>query len=373
MLRWEGGAFNPPERHMSFDFRIAYPCPHEIFRERAPLASDGRTLVVSSTVVGLPTIYMDGVEVPLDGLQVPARLVAGEKGPYRVYTDTTEFQVEVGGMAYDLELPVGLVESTAVADLISKAVTGLSATSEGGRLVLEDTTLGRASRIALSGPGADQIGFSGQRAARGREAAPSWGAGRLPGTELSVLRPRFSRRPKRARARWEVTYKTQPDRCRRCMSTRVENDIRIDSATGSPSKASNEQLLYQSCMKALLTELGSNPYHRWYGSKITTLVGQKKNPGAGDSIRHEVSRVLNKVMASQNQQMGFQRVTLEETLKEVLNVSVAAHPSDPTTMLVSAIVKNGSFKPIKLTFVFTVPGVSGVLRRNGRVIQALGE
>jgi hypothetical protein len=358
---------------MSFDFRIAYPCPHEIVRELSLLASDGRTLTTTSTVVGTPHIFMDGIEVPSGGLQTPAKLRSSKEAPYRIYSDATEVHISSVGISHTLVFPVGYLDMKTVSKLISGAVPGITASGDGGYLVLEDTTsIGRGSFVSVTGPGAPSLGFSGQASARGRQIAPPWVLGTDPASPSTTARPVFVRSPRRVRARWEVTYRTPPSRCRRCMTSRVENDLRVDYPTGHIEKIRDESALYQTCMKALLTEYKSNSYHPWYGSQILNMLGKKRGSGVEKALEQEIRRVLDKVQALQGAQMRYQQVSLKETLSDVVSVSAKAHPDDPTTVLVDIIVRNASSNNVRLTFVFTVPGVSGVLKRNGRMVGSLG-
>ena len=182
---------------MSFDFRIAYPCPHEIVRELSVLGTDGRTLATTSTVVGTPRIFMDGLEVPNGGLQIPAKLRSSKEAPYRIYSDAAEVYISSAGISHTLVLPTGYIDLQTVSQLISGSISGISASGVEGYLVLEDTTsTGRGSFVSVTGPGSDSLGFGGQGSARGRQLCPPWVIGTDPAAPSTTARPDATSRPR---------------------------------------------------------------------------------------------------------------------------------------------------------------------------------
>lgn len=73
---------------------------------------------------------------------------------------------------------------------------------------------------------------------------------------------------------YQVTYYTRAAECRRCHGLRVEQDYRFDS-NGALELVRNEQKLAQDVRKIVLTEIGSNRFHTWYGTSIPALIGGK--------------------------------------------------------------------------------------------------
>ena len=357
---------------MSVEFQLAYTCPHEMIREPAALGDDGVTLTTSQTVLGNPRVYMNDIEVPQEGLQSPARLVAGSAGPYRIYADARVFSIEYMGIVKEAELPVGVHSAKDLAKELAKLFPEISVTVNAGRLHFEDgMQTGPASSIKISGSAAETTGFNGQRAARGRVVVPPWGVGMRDGF-LTVSYPRFFYSPRqRKNARFEVSYFTEAHRCRRCMATRVENDLRVD-AGGHLKLINNENLLYQSCLKALLTNLGSNLQHTWYGSNIMKFIGSKAASGVSSVISEEIRRVLEVHKGLQEQQSKYQNVTMKERLYKVVEIKVQQHVKDPTTFLCEVVVQNYSGKPVRLNIVYTAPGASSLVRGDGKTIGSLG-
>tara|TARA_B100001057_G_scaffold282433_1_gene282813 strand:+ start:1720 stop:2802 length:1083 start_codon:yes stop_codon:yes gene_type:complete len=358
---------------MSVEFQLAYTCPHEMIREPVRLGPDGVTLITSQTALSNGArVYMNGLEIPQEGLHSPAVLVAGSAGPYRVFDDARGLEVTYQGITKRLVLPIGSHKASDLAKELDKLFDEVVVTVNDGRLQLEDNFhRGIASSIKVSGTAAETVGFSGQRRANGREVAPPWSVG-LRDSFLTVSYPRFAYPPKqRNNVRFEVSYFTEAHRCRRCMATRIENDFRVDT-DGDLKLINKEDLLYQSCLKALLTERGSNIQHSWYGSNIMKMIGSKAVGGMASTIASEIRRVLDTHIGLQEQQANYQQVTMEERLYRVRDIQVRQHQNDPTTFMCEVVVQNYSGSPVRLTVVYTVPGANSMITSGGKVIKQMG-
>lgn len=358
---------------MSVEFQLAYTCPHQMVLEPALLLSDGKTLQTSQTCVGGIKVYMNGIEVPSTGLQSKARLIASDAGPYRIYADARTFSITYDGMTKEVELDIGVHKCAKLAHTLNKMFEGVDVSDSKGRLLFEDRlSEGRASKIQLNGSALTTLGFSKRRTAYGKEVAPPWGVALREGY-TTVSYPQFFYKPKnRNNARFEVTYFTEAHRCRRCMATRVENDLRHD-VQGRLVLITGEDLLYQSCLKALLTHLGTNLEHRWYGSNIMKMIGQKASGNAVSLITEEIRRVLDTHKSLQEKQTKYQKVSMEERLYKVASVSVQQHRVDKTVFMCEVIVQNYSGSAVRLSIVYTAPGAFGLVRKDGVVVNSLGE
>ena len=355
---------------MSEDFQLAFPCPHAAVREPVRLAADGVTLLTAVGAIVVDGVVMNGLKIPSEGLLTPARLTSGLPSPYRIYTDATDFVVTLtGDMSYSFTLPVGMNKAADIKILLEAGCENLEVLESNGTFTLVDKlSLGPGSRISVSGDAAASLGFEKQRGASGREVCPPWGLSSGTGTP----RPRFLYPPRYNKsALWEVSYDMHPDHCRRCMSSRVENDIRFRSS-GEPGLISDENLLYQTVMKALLTIQTSNVYHPWYGTQIMTLVGSKNAASAIGAVEAEVKRTLDEIIAVQSGLMKSMPLSLREKIAVVERVLVRAHPKDFTTLLVEVAVRNAAYKAVKISIVYTVPGAAGILTKDGKVIGRLG-
>ena len=125
-----------------------------------------------------------------------------------------------------------------------------------------------------------------------------------------------------------------------------------------------ENLLYQACLKAILTVKGSNPYHPGYGSSIMSRIGQKNNLLAASQIKEDIVKALSSIQNLQNGQMKYQQVTDKERLYRVSSVNVS-NTQDPTVFLVDVVVVNGSNKPVSISITYTAPGAVALAGSNG--------
>jgi hypothetical protein len=244
-----------------------------------------------------------------------------------------------------------------------------------GALTLTDrNAAGSESWIKVSGEGADALGFE-QTGARGRKVYPAWKIDSKQDTYPSYnrdVRDQVSRyvrfvEPLRTNPTLKMTYTAMPNRCLRCGGTYVENDWRFNTS-GDVITISNENLLYQACLKAILTVKGSNPYHVGYGSKMTTRVGMKLTGTSAMMIRQDVENALLQVKTLQSGQRKYQSVTNRELLYTIDNVDVRPSTDDPTIFFVDVSVRNASNRRIRLSTVFSVPGTIALAGSNNQTL-----
>jgi len=165
----------------------------------------------------------------------------------------------------------------------------------------------------------------------------------------------------------KVTYAAMPERCPRCQATYVENDYRFD-LDGGVITIENENLLYQACLKALLTVRGSNAYHPGYGSSLLSRIGAKQARAAAAAIREDVINSLSRVQSVQNGQRKAQQVKDRERLYRINDVTVRPSADDPTVFFVEASVTNGTGQPVQLDIVYSAPGAVALAGSNGQVL-----
>lgn len=364
---------------MSLEPHLGHRCPHLVIEESVELSADRQTLPTKGPIASVDSVFLlanDRDYLPPSGLFTVATLAANRKGPFRIQNcvGANTLVIHTRRAMDTVALPDGdAVPIERVLQAIRLATNTVLATNENGALVLtENADPGPESMIRVSGGAATALGFD-QMGSRGREVYPPWQLDTyydiLP-TEFPVgLSPAPSRRIKFARPllgnpTLKVTYAAMPDRCPRCGGTYVENDYRFD-VQGDMVLLQNEDLLYQACLKAILTVLGSNPYHTSYGSEITRRIGLKANSNAKSLVSLDIQTALGKVKSLQQTQSRYQNVTPEERLYSFGGVSVESDPNDPTVFRAQVTVKNGSNRPIQLNIVFTVPGVVALRGTNG--------
>jgi len=325
--------------------------------------------------------------VPAQGLKAPARLVSCSAAPYPIRKctrgagpDGDLFTVTTSAGTASVRLPVG---ERVLLDRILRSIrlSGIDdlvvVESSSGALVLIDRQeSGPQSFIRVSGRAATSMGFL-QTGARGQFVYPPWRFGSSPDIyptvrvqgvrQVGSRFPQFTRKV-RGNPTFKVTYTAHPERCPRCLGTYVENDARFDTS-GEMVVLENEDLLHQICLKAILTERGSNPFHPRYGSRVMSRIGSKIGGAAAAQVREDVLSVLQQVQTLQQSQSKYQTVRNRERLYSIDNVSVSRDPVDFTILYLDVTVRNASRTPINLTTVFTVPGAIALAGTNG---QSLG-
>ena len=380
---------------MSIEIRAGWSCPHLVMEEPVPLAEDRRSLATRGTISGAASVRIlvnNSAYVPAGGLYSQAVLTSSMAGPYRIEScrgtigpDGNLFTVTTGSGSASVRLPEGIRVSLALVQraLRLSAVNDLvSVTDLNGSLsLIEANEAGSSSFIRVSGRGAEALGFQ-QRGARGAQIYPAWellarqevNPITVPtGVTLMPSRYPVFREPLRGNPTIKVTYASIPERCPRCGATYVENDYRFDP-TGSIITIENEDLLYQACLKAILTVQGSNPYHPSYGSKVVSRIGRKIAGASASLVKEDVINALTQVKNLQAGQRKYQQVRNRELLYAVQSVDVHPSPNDPTIYFVDVVVRSGSNQPVALTTVFTVPGAVALAGSNNQPLglEAVG-
>ena len=370
---------------MSIEIRAGYACPHVVVEEPVALATDRRSLTTRAPVAGAASVRVlanNSVYVPPGGLYSQAILTSSMAGPYRIERcvgtvgpDGNLLTVTTGTGTATVRLPEGGRVPLALVQraLRLSAVNGLVSVSDlnGSLSLIESNDAGTTSFIRVSGRGADALGYV-QRGARGTQVYPAWellaredvNPTTLPaGVTLVPARYPAFRSQVRGNPTFKVTYSAMPERCPRCGATYVENDYRFDPL-GDIITIENEDLLYQACLKAILTVKRSNPYHTSYGSEVTTRIGRKIVGASAALIKEDVINALGQVKSLQSGQRRYQAVSNRELLYSIEYVDVRPSAEDPTIYFLEVTVRNGSNRPVQLSTVFSVPGAVALAGSN---------
>jgi hypothetical protein len=377
---------------VSRDIQIGHPCPHLILEEVVALGADQKSLTTVAPVSSANSVRImvnNEVYVPSGGLYTMASL-SGSVGPYRIEKcvgflgpDGDVLTVTASQGTVSVALPVSARISTdkLVRHLkLSDLGTLVTITNANGAVTFTDShNNGGSSVVRVAGDGATALGFV-QRGTRGREIYPGWSlvsrrdvlpSAGVRGLALVPARyPRF-KKPVAKAADFKVTYTAMPERCPRCEGTYIENDYRFDQI-GDIRVIGNEDLLYQECLKAILTRKGSNPYHTAYGSNVMDRIGAKSRAFSAGAIQQDILAALRVVQEIQVKQMKWQQVTDRERLYRVENVNVSPTANDPTTFVVAATVTNGSNNPVSLNIVYSAPGAIALAGSNGQSLGVSG-
>lgn len=364
---------------MSKDALLTHRCPHLTLEERSFLGTDRATLLTRQRIASSSSVRIsvnDQFLVPPAGLYSQARLTGTSSGPFRVIENETSFVVASKTSSLSLDIPTGSrVETNTIVVLINRSSpsTGIVAENNNGHLALLETKrFGGESLLQVSGRAATALGFGDVSGARGRQVFPSWKVVLTRPTTPTTLAQRLIRFGSIVKQNpiFKVTYTATPDSCLRCRASLIENDWRHDTQ-GELITIENENLLYQACLKILLTDRNSNPFHPWYGTEIRTRLGQKSIGAAAAKISEDVRRALENLQSVQTKQAQAQQVSYKERLYRILGVQTWPHKEDPTTFLVDVVVQNASQEAVSLSIVFTVPDVIALQSPQGPTLNAL--
>ena len=365
---------------MSYDFQLAWPCPHLSVEEVVSLNADRVSLYTRQPIAALGQVRIlvnDDFFIPREGVLSAAILSSSVSGPYDLQPGQDTITVEASSGTATLNFGVTaltrLTTDAVVKRLVRAGWSHVMMTNENGYLVFVDVEkVGPSAFVKVSGTAAGVLGFGSpcssarQWAVYGRQVYPGWDLFERYDTSITNRYPRFRSRL-RKNPMFKVTYSMPVTRCLRCRTTFVENDFRFDQH-GNMIIIQNEDLLYQASLKILLTEKGSNTFFPWYGTTISERIGAKALSGVASVLAEDVRKSLAQMQALQNQQAKYQQVTFKERLYSVLAVDVKRHVQDPTTFLIGVIVQNASGQPISLNIVFTVPEVVALMGSNGLML-----
>lgn len=374
---------------MSYEIRIGWPCSHLILEEPTFLSADRRSLGTKAPVANQDSVQIlvdDKYYIPQTGFYSQALLTGSRSAPFQIQTcsglagpDANLLTISSSSGSLEVRLPEG--DSVSLKEVL-KAIRSANVNEvvavgsyNGAVRLLDNAAFGSASFLRVGGAGADALGWEVQKGTRGKMLYPPWKLHTerevYPSPQLAnaltvVSRYPVFQAPIKGHCTFKISYVSTPERCPRCNATYVENDYRFD-ALGQPILIYNEDVLYQSCLKILLTSIGSNPFHPLYGTRLMDSIGQKRFGDAAVALKAEIQKGLNKVKTIQKQLREYQSLSLREQLYSVVSVDVA-EGDDPTTFLVSCIVQSASGKPIRLSIAYTAPGATALAGSNGQTL-----
>ena len=368
---------------MSTDVQLAWNCPHLTLEERISLGQDRQSLPTVQPVASeaLTSIIADyEVAIPRAGLYAPATLQSFFAGPYTLLENESDLTLVTSSESFTVNLPFAkFLTAQEVATYINRASPSKKtvASSSSGRLVIKDeSSVGSRSIVQAFGGALAQLNLDKQTGAQGRMVYPPWEL-YTPQGQITARYPRFTQ-PLKNNPILAVSYVTTQPLCLRCRGGGVENDYRFTGTAtaqlpaGSVFMVRNEDLLYQSALKIVLTQRGSNPFHPAYGSTVLTRIGSKAVSTVAAAINQDVRRALQTLQQTQATAAKYQPITSRERLYSIQSVQTVPDPNDPTVFFVDVTVQNASTTPINLTVVYAT---SGVTSRNGQLVlgnQAFG-
>ena len=332
---------------MSTDAHLAHACPHHIRFERTLTDATGMGVPTLSPIsgAGLLLLRRDGVPLPPTGLFSPAQVVFPKRAPYRV--KATSNVLVVDGVSYSI--PPKTYTASEMISWLTGALPSYTVEAYDRSVKIAsplESTISLSGSALITTFGSKRSELKGKR----KQVTPEWSLSR---NDLSGISIRF-KKPLDPVGLLDVSYLTEKRLCRRCGGTGVENDLRLDTY-GDISMLTDHNLLYQMVAKAVLTERGSNPFHSWYGSTATSLIGQKVNSAVVQALRDSVYDTLSRMIDVQSRQAEVQSVSAKERLASVLSVEVEPIGDDLTSLLCTVVVRSASSEPVSVTVVFAVP------------------
>lgn len=115
----------------------------------------------------------------------------------------------------------------------------------------------------------------------------------------------------------------------------------------------DSEKLIQDILKIALTTAGSNPMHPWYGSYVSrSLIGSGLSTDIifqlGQTQIQNALEILKSLQDTQVKQ--FQRVSPDEQINSILDISINRNTRDPRLFDVIIKVVSKGFKPVTTVF-----------------------
>lgn len=115
----------------------------------------------------------------------------------------------------------------------------------------------------------------------------------------------------------------------------------------------DSEKLIQDILKICLTAAGTNPLHPWYGSFISrTLIGNANQTSMLVQIaKSQLTTALTNLQQLQTLQLqSFQRMSADEQITAILDISILQSQVNPTLFNVRVQVLSKGLKPITTNF-----------------------
>lgn len=122
----------------------------------------------------------------------------------------------------------------------------------------------------------------------------------------------------------------------------IDSDIKI-KADGTVRTVSDTPKLRQDVLKIILTPLGSNKYHKWYGCSVGEDIIGKNLPDnmIVNDITTSISNSLKNLQTLQNTQVTYQKTSMAERIAAIGEVFAERNPADlrQINVIVSVLTK----------------------------------
>ena len=134
----------------------------------------------------------------------------------------------------------------------------------------------------------------------------------------------------------------------------VDSDLKLKS-DGTLKIAVDTVKLRQDLLKIILTSLGSNKFHPWYGCAVGENIIGKNLPQnlLEEDIRSSISQSLDNLKTLQLAQVSTQRVSLAEQIAEVGDINIGRSPADQRQLNIILSVLTRRLSKIEEIFTIT--------------------
>lgn len=134
----------------------------------------------------------------------------------------------------------------------------------------------------------------------------------------------------------EIQYITLSQTCPKCGGIGIIDDYFV-SGSGDVRTTDREYLLLQNLEKCIVTQVGTNPFHTWYGSGLQSYIGKKISDRTylNSKVKEEISTTIDKFKTTQKQLVSSGRkIDNGELFGQLLDI-IIEQTDDPTIVLVT--------------------------------------
>lgn len=134
----------------------------------------------------------------------------------------------------------------------------------------------------------------------------------------------------------------------------IDNDIKL-LPDGQVRTVTDTPKLRQDIIKIILTPLGSNRFHQWYGCTVSAdIIGKNiTNEMLIMDIQSSITQSLERLKRLQLQQQTTQSVTLAELIHTIGNIGAYREIQDPRQIKIEVIVYTRRLTKIDEVFTLT--------------------
>lgn len=160
----------------------------------------------------------------------------------------------------------------------------------------------------------------------------------------------------------EVDYITERVNCHRCNAMGRLDDVHFSKVDGSIVTVITEQKLKQDLYKIVGTIVGSNPFHRFYGTNFIIYIGQSGPPGFFQAqLTNEMIAAVGALQRLQGDQFVYQAQFMDrrELINAVQSINVRqVDEIDPSIFQVDVLLLTDAANSVDARVLLTEEGVT---------------